>query len=181
MVYSPISVVADQRRMGQMKTSSLPEMARVKFEYEPQHSDELRLAEVGQLITIIRKDCGDAGWFEGEINGRRGLFPDNFVELVQVGHYCCADEAFSSVSTKRLFLGPGFYPVRHHLPSSISPVENCSENTYGESSRVATSSCSCEAFEAEIIGQLYLYQRRWCFTSCVHNSLLIGSCAAVAG
>lgn len=60
------------------------EMARVKFEYEPQHSDELRLAEVGQLITIIRKDCGDAGWFEGEINGRRGLFPDNFVELVQV-------------------------------------------------------------------------------------------------
>ncbi|VDL74195.1 unnamed protein product [Nippostrongylus brasiliensis] len=60
------------------------EMARVKFEYEPQHSDELRLAEVGQLVNIIRKDCGDAGWFEGEINGRRGLFPDNFVELVQV-------------------------------------------------------------------------------------------------
>ncbi|CAJ0592911.1 unnamed protein product [Cylicocyclus nassatus] len=60
------------------------EMARVKFEYEPQHSDELRLGEIGQLITIIRKDCGDAGWFEGEINGRRGLFPDNFVELVQV-------------------------------------------------------------------------------------------------
>ncbi|KAK6729340.1 hypothetical protein RB195_006410 [Necator americanus] len=60
------------------------EMARVKFEYEPQHSDELRLGEVGQLITIIRKDCGDAGWFEGEISGRRGLFPDNFVEIVQV-------------------------------------------------------------------------------------------------
>ncbi|VDM72668.1 unnamed protein product [Strongylus vulgaris] len=59
-------------------------MARVKFEYEPQHNDELRLGEIGQLITIIRKDCGDAGWFEGEINGRRGLFPDNFVELVQV-------------------------------------------------------------------------------------------------
>ncbi|KJH52928.1 SH3 domain protein [Dictyocaulus viviparus] len=63
---------------------SIVEMARVKFEYEPQHSDELRLGEIGQLITIIRKDCGDAGWFEGEINGRRGLFPDNFVELVQV-------------------------------------------------------------------------------------------------
>ncbi|KAK6009315.1 SH3 domain protein, partial [Ostertagia ostertagi] len=60
------------------------EMARVKFEYEPQHSDELKLGEIGQLVTIIRKDCGDAGWFEGEINGRRGLFPDNFVELVQV-------------------------------------------------------------------------------------------------
>uniref|UniRef100_A0A0K0DDY7 SH3 domain-containing protein n=1 Tax=Angiostrongylus cantonensis TaxID=6313 RepID=A0A0K0DDY7_ANGCA len=65
-------------------SGSILEMARVKFEYEPQHSDELRLGEIGQLITIIRKDCGDAGWFEGEINGRRGLFPDNFVELVQV-------------------------------------------------------------------------------------------------
>lgn len=64
-------------------------MARVKFEYEPQHNDELRLGEIGQLITIIRKDCGDAGWYEGEINGRRGLFPDNFVELVQVSVKFC--------------------------------------------------------------------------------------------
>uniref|UniRef100_A0A1I7WVR2 SH3 domain-containing protein n=1 Tax=Heterorhabditis bacteriophora TaxID=37862 RepID=A0A1I7WVR2_HETBA len=63
------------------------EMARVKFVYEPQHSDELRLAEVGQMITILRKDCGDAGWFEGELNGKRGLFPDNFVEIVQVKLY----------------------------------------------------------------------------------------------
>uniref|UniRef100_A0A7I5E630 SH3 domain-containing kinase-binding protein 1 n=1 Tax=Haemonchus contortus TaxID=6289 RepID=A0A7I5E630_HAECO len=60
------------------------EMARVKFEYKPQHSDELELKKIGELVTIIRKDCGDAGWFEGEIEGRRGLFPDNFVELVQV-------------------------------------------------------------------------------------------------
>ncbi|KHJ96016.1 SH3 domain protein [Oesophagostomum dentatum] len=72
-----VSVIIYQERL-------FSEMARVKFEYEPQHNDELRLGEIGQLITIIRKDCGDAGWFEGEINGRRGLFPDNFVELVQV-------------------------------------------------------------------------------------------------
>ncbi|KAL6731156.1 hypothetical protein Aduo_002058 [Ancylostoma duodenale] len=82
------------------------EMARVKFEYEPQHSDELRLGEIGQLITIIRKDCGDAGWFEGEINGRRGLFPDNFVELVQV--------PFSTQS------GTIYHPPTSHHPKVIA-------------------------------------------------------------
>ncbi|EYC34395.1 hypothetical protein Y032_0001g390 [Ancylostoma ceylanicum] len=82
------------------------EMARVKFEYEPQHSDELRLGEIGQLITIIRKDCGDAGWFEGEINGRRGLFPDNFVELVQV-----------PISTQS---GTLYHPPTAHHPKVIA-------------------------------------------------------------
>ena len=74
-------------------------MARVKFEYEPQHNDELRLGEIGQLITIIRKDCGDAGWFEGEISGRRGLFPDNFVELVQASVH-----SFTHIIIMLLFL-----------------------------------------------------------------------------
>ncbi|CAB3408439.1 unnamed protein product [Caenorhabditis bovis] len=62
----------------------MKEMARVKFLYVPQHTDELALSELDTLITIISKECGDAGWFEGEIHGKRGLFPDNFVELVHV-------------------------------------------------------------------------------------------------
>ncbi|CAB3408438.1 unnamed protein product [Caenorhabditis bovis] len=63
---------------------ALKQMARVKFLYVPQHTDELALSELDTLITIISKECGDAGWFEGEIHGKRGLFPDNFVELVHV-------------------------------------------------------------------------------------------------
>ncbi|EOB05284.1 SH3 domain-containing kinase-binding protein 1, partial [Anas platyrhynchos] len=27
-------------------------------------------------------DCIDVGWWEGELNGRRGVFPDNFVKLL---------------------------------------------------------------------------------------------------
>ncbi|EPY73640.1 tubulin, alpha 1 isoform 6-like protein [Camelus ferus] len=48
----------------------------VEFDYQAQHDDELTIT-VGEIITNIRKE--DGGWWEGQINGRRGLFPDNFV------------------------------------------------------------------------------------------------------
>ena len=53
----------------------------VLFPYTAQNEDELSLQE-GQLITIITKDCEDKGWWKGEIEGKVGLFPDNFVERV---------------------------------------------------------------------------------------------------
>lgn len=30
------------------------------------------------------QDCADAGWWMGEIGGRQGVFPDNFVKLLEV-------------------------------------------------------------------------------------------------
>ena len=34
------------------------------------------------MITIITKDCEDKGWWKGELDGRVGVFPDNFVKRV---------------------------------------------------------------------------------------------------
>ena len=53
----------------------------VLFPYTAQNEDELSLQE-GQLITIITKDCEDKGWWKGEIDGKVGVFPDNFVKRV---------------------------------------------------------------------------------------------------
>lgn len=50
----------------------------VEFDYEAQQDDELTLT-VGDIIKNIRRD--DGGWWEGELGGRRGLFPDNFVRV----------------------------------------------------------------------------------------------------
>lgn len=50
----------------------------VEFDYEAQQDDELSLT-VGDIIVNIRRD--DGGWWEGELGGRRGLFPDNFVRV----------------------------------------------------------------------------------------------------
>ena len=51
------------------------------FDYEAQNPDELSLTE-GDIIVITRKEAGDSGWWEGELNGKKGVFPDNFVELL---------------------------------------------------------------------------------------------------
>lgn len=57
---------------------SPPVEAVVEFDYEAQQDDELSLT-VGDIIVNIRRD--DGGWWEGELGGRRGLFPDNFVRV----------------------------------------------------------------------------------------------------
>lgn len=65
-----------------MKANMIPEMARVLFKYEPKHDDELPLEEVGALVTVVNRKPPDRGWFVGEIDGKRGLIPDNFVEFL---------------------------------------------------------------------------------------------------
>ncbi|XP_053919923.1 SH3 domain-containing kinase-binding protein 1 isoform X10 [Cuculus canorus] len=63
---------------GKTKTK---EYCKVIFPYEAQNDDELTIRE-GDVVTLISKDCIDVGWWEGELNGRRGVFPDNFVKLL---------------------------------------------------------------------------------------------------
>ncbi|XP_036002983.1 CD2-associated protein isoform X8 [Fundulus heteroclitus] len=50
----------------------------VEFEYDALHDDELTLRP-GDIIKNVRH-TDDEGWMEGELNGRRGVFPDNFVK-----------------------------------------------------------------------------------------------------
>ena len=50
----------------------------VTFDYDAQQDDELTLRE-GQVIQNVREV--EEGWAEGELLGKVGLFPDNFVEM----------------------------------------------------------------------------------------------------
>ena len=77
----------------------IPAEAEVMFEYIAVEDDELTL-KVGDVITDIKKvrallkECSaerifsypshlqsDEGWYEGFLRGRRGVFPDNFVQI----------------------------------------------------------------------------------------------------
>ncbi|KAL4631089.1 SH3 domain-containing kinase-binding protein 1 isoform X3 [Arapaima gigas] len=59
---------------------NVKEYCKVLFPYQAQNEDELSIKE-GEIVTIISKECADAGWWLGELNGRQGVFPDNFVKL----------------------------------------------------------------------------------------------------
>jgi len=53
----------------------------VLFPYTAQNEDELTL-EDGQTIQILSREVEDKGWWKGEVDGRTGVFPDNFVKLL---------------------------------------------------------------------------------------------------
>ncbi|KAK6299617.1 hypothetical protein J4Q44_G00296500 [Coregonus suidteri] len=55
------------------------ELCKVIFPYDAQNEDELSIKE-GEIVAIINRDCADVGWWMGEIRGRKGVFPDNFVK-----------------------------------------------------------------------------------------------------
>ncbi|GJQ81652.1 hypothetical protein Trydic_g8530 [Trypoxylus dichotomus] len=54
----------------------------VKYPYKAQNEDELTLKE-NDVITLIDKEFPDPGWWEGELNGKIGVFPDNFVIVMK--------------------------------------------------------------------------------------------------
>lgn len=62
---------------------SATERAIVRFSYTAEQPDELSLVE-GQIVRILEKELEDEGWWKGEIHGKVGVFPDNFVELLPV-------------------------------------------------------------------------------------------------
>lgn len=57
------------------------ETCRVLFAYDAANDDELTLKK-DDIITIITKEVEDKGWWKGELRGKIGLFPDNFVEVI---------------------------------------------------------------------------------------------------
>ncbi|XP_008394694.1 SH3 domain-containing kinase-binding protein 1 isoform X5 [Poecilia reticulata] len=78
-----VSVTAETMKTEPDGKAKVREQCKVLFPYEAQNEDELALKE-GDIINIITKECADAGWWMGEIGGRQGVFPDNFVKLLEV-------------------------------------------------------------------------------------------------
>jgi len=54
-------------------------LCRATFDYEKNESNELGF-KVGDIITVLSED--DSGWWTGELNGEEGMFPSNFVEVI---------------------------------------------------------------------------------------------------
>nr|KAF6360648.1 SH3 domain containing kinase binding protein 1 [Myotis myotis] len=77
----PATATQDSSKTEMDSRTKTKDYCKVIFPYEAQNDDELTIKE-GDIVTLINKDCIDVGWWEGELNGRRGVFPDNFVKLL---------------------------------------------------------------------------------------------------
>nr|XP_057908804.1 SH3 domain-containing protein 21 [Doryrhamphus excisus] len=72
---------ASQRATVRSKAKNVVECCQVMFDYKAKAEDELEL-KTGDVVVILRKETEDDGWWEGELNGRCGFFPDNFVMVI---------------------------------------------------------------------------------------------------
>ncbi|XP_030014667.1 SH3 domain-containing protein 21 isoform X2 [Sphaeramia orbicularis] len=70
-----------QRASVRNKMKKEVECCQVMFDYKALADDELDL-KTGDVVVILRKETEDEGWWEGEVNGRCGFFPDNFVMVL---------------------------------------------------------------------------------------------------
>ncbi|EGN98306.1 hypothetical protein SERLA73DRAFT_169303 [Serpula lacrymans var. lacrymans S7.3] len=69
---SPVSPSADET------VRVTPEFVLALHDFDPQHQNATCLSfRAGQVIHVLNRD--PSGWWDGEINGRRGWFPSNYV------------------------------------------------------------------------------------------------------
>lgn len=51
----------------------------VEYNYLAEEEDELTLTKGDRITEVVTMHDG---WWEGTLNGKRGLFPDNFVKVI---------------------------------------------------------------------------------------------------
>ncbi|KAH1175250.1 hypothetical protein KIL84_021664 [Mauremys mutica] len=78
----PIPAAQSPRPSQPLQPDCEAEYCKAMFDYQPELQDELQLQR-GDVVLVLRKETEDEGWWEGECDGKRGLFPDNFVMLLQ--------------------------------------------------------------------------------------------------
>lgn len=60
-------------------TTSLRQLVRALYNYDATEDSELSF-KANEKLIVLQKD--DSGWWQGELNGRVGMFPSNFVEVI---------------------------------------------------------------------------------------------------
>lgn len=118
----------------------MSERVRALYEFWAENPAELSF-QLGDIITVVNKE--DEGWWEGELNGKKGLFPANYVEIVP-------DKPVSNADAKRAPPPvPSARPVASPpTPAGLSrptPVANVDESKQSTAVMPAAASVSVAA------------------------------------
>lgn len=71
---------AQQPSLPAKQEASKQQKARAIYDYAAQETNELSFKE-GDIITVVDK-ITDSDWWMGELNGKKGVFPTNYVEIM---------------------------------------------------------------------------------------------------
>ncbi|XP_053205650.1 SH3 domain-containing kinase-binding protein 1-like isoform X2 [Panonychus citri] len=98
----PPQAPSTQDAGGDISAPRLPpkpkrEQARAIYDYKAQNDDELTIRK-GDIIIILSKGVEDEGWWKGELNGKIGVFPDNYIEVIKTAPM---DEVILPLRTKK--------------------------------------------------------------------------------
>lgn len=65
-------------------TSVIVQLARVLYPYAAQNEDELNLVE-GDTVTVLCDESASypEGWLVGTVDGKMGVFPGNYIEILE--------------------------------------------------------------------------------------------------
>ncbi|KAJ8397665.1 hypothetical protein AAFF_G00436640 [Aldrovandia affinis] len=75
------SNMTDSDKVDGESKAKVKEYCKATFPFDSTNEDELTLKE-GDIIHVLNKETGEPGWWRGEISGKEGVFPDNFVTLI---------------------------------------------------------------------------------------------------
>ncbi|KAJ8270640.1 hypothetical protein GJAV_G00117480 [Gymnothorax javanicus] len=75
------STMTDSDKVDGESKAKVREYCKATFPFDATNEDELTLKE-GDVICILNKETGEPGWWRGEVNGKEGVFPDNFVTVI---------------------------------------------------------------------------------------------------
>lgn len=56
-----------------------------KWDFEGQNESQLSFKE-GDIIEVVLQDVGSAGWWQGRRGGKEGIFPNNYVSVIEELH-----------------------------------------------------------------------------------------------
>ncbi|CDQ56842.1 unnamed protein product [Oncorhynchus mykiss] len=103
-----------QKAEGDSK-AKVKEYCKATFAFESTNEDELTLKD-GDVIQILSKDTGEPGWWRGEIGGKEGVFPDNFVAVMSDEDKEPAPTSRGSVKLSPKQEAEEFLPAWYKLP-----------------------------------------------------------------
>lgn len=110
------------------------------YDFEGESSDELPFRR-GETIRVLEKVSEE--WSRGELHGRTGIFPTNYVVRLSLS------PSHSPLYRLTRLITPAPQPAQEELPDEPSPAPA----PYGSSSHAAPAAANPDAAEADIFAQ----------------------------